>query len=174
MSVTESSGIIIQQMGLQDIAQVELLIVELNLGYWTQKDLEQEIFRTDSITLIAKKEKEIAGFIIARLITNMNAQPNYKSKSTSIKKKSANEFEIYNIAVVENFRRRKIGKLLIKELLKYTVLEKHTILWLEVRESNTPAINFYKSNSFAVCYKRKNFYNNPIEDALVMKYEVVT
>jgi len=39
---------------------------------------------------------------------------------------------------------------------------------LEVRESNTPAINLYKSYDFKLLSKRKDYYTNPREDALVL------
>ena len=41
-------------------------------------------------------------------------------------------------------------------------------LTLEVRAGNTPAINLYKSYGFQAEAVRKNYYQNPVEDALIM------
>ena len=43
---------------------------------------------------------------------------------------------------------------------------------LEVRKSNSPAINFYLKFNFTIAGERKNYYSNPIEDAYVMELEV--
>ena len=43
---------------------------------------------------------------------------------------------------------------------------------LEVRKSNSPAINFYLGFDFKIVGDRKNYYSNPIEDAYVMEHEV--
>jgi len=45
-------------------------------------------------------------------------------------------------------------------------------VWLEVRESNTEAQNFYRLNGFVQVQKRINFYIQPPENALVMRLEL--
>jgi ribosomal-protein-alanine N-acetyltransferase len=73
--------------------------------------------------------------------------------------------------VSKNLRRKQIGKLLINHLLANFAQAGSAVVWLEVRESNISAIDFYKSNSFTFCYKRRNFYTNPNENAIIMKLE---
>jgi ribosomal-protein-alanine N-acetyltransferase len=43
---------------------------------------------------------------------------------------------------------------------------------LEVRKSNSGAIQFYDEFHFHVIGERKNYYSNPIEDAFVMEYQI--
>ena len=45
-------------------------------------------------------------------------------------------------------------------------------IFLEVRESNQVAINFYKKNKFNQISIRKNYYSEPNENAIIMKLEV--
>lgn len=78
------------------------------------------------------------------------------------------EGEITNVVTAPDFRGRGIGKSLLACLLKEG--EKRGILayTLEVRCSNEPAIRLYKSLGFAEEGVRRNFYERPKEDALIM------
>ena len=73
---------------------------------------------------------------------------------------------ITNVAVGPFFRRQGIASALMEELLKK--LDKLSFISLEVRESNLAAINLYTSLGFKEEGKRKNFYDAPKEDALIM------
>ena len=64
--------------------------------------------------------------------------------------------------------RKGYGKILLKETLDALSLP----CVLEVRESNTPAVKLYESFGFELLGKRKNFYSNPTETALIYKREV--
>ncbi len=167
----EQTSIIIQKMDSQDVKQVELMIKEFNLGNWTGEDLDEEIVRENNLSFVAKTNGEIGGFIVARLImfknNNLDLSVCYLEQRNLIA-----EIEIYNLGVAKNYRRKRIGSLLINELLKNASNRHGTIAWLEVRESNISAINFYLANCFVSCYKRKNFYTKPTEDAVVMKLEL--
>ena len=75
---------------------------------------------------------------------------------------------VTNIGVMPKYRRKGIGKRLLEELTQFCVENKLAFLSLEVRPSNTPAINLYKSFGFVSEGIRKNFYSNPKEDGLIM------
>ena len=77
-----------------------------------------------------------------------------------------NEITITNIAIDKVFRHNSIGKIFLNYVLNE--FERYEF-FLEVRESNTPAINLYKYFNFVEIGKRINYYKNPIENALVMK-----
>ena len=57
------------------------------------------------------------------------------------------------------------------QLLKETLAVLNLPCVLEVRESNIPAIKLYESLGFALIGKRKNFYSNPRETALIYKLD---
>ena len=73
---------------------------------------------------------------------------------------------ITNVAVGPSFRRQGVARALMEELIKK--LDTLSFISLEVRESNIAAINLYTSLGFKNEGKRKNFYDAPKEDALIM------
>lgn len=77
------------------------------------------------------------------------------------------EGDITSVAVDGNFRRMGLAQRLIAEFEK--ILPENTEnIFLEVRESNAPAINLYIKCGFEKLSLRKNFYSNPRENAVVM------
>lgn len=75
---------------------------------------------------------------------------------------------IYNIAVKRKYRKFGIGTNIVNELVNYSEIKSLNFLSLEVRKSNTPAINLYSNCGFEKVGNRKNFYTNPLEDAIIM------
>ncbi len=76
--------------------------------------------------------------------------------------------DINNVVVAEAWRGRGIGKQMLSKLMELgreIGIENYT---LEVRVSNTPAINLYESLGFASAGIRPNFYERPREDAMIM------
>ena len=77
------------------------------------------------------------------------------------------EGDITSVAVDENFRRKGLAQRLVAEFVKLLPDSTENI-FLEVRESNAPAINLYEKCGFEKLSVRKNFYINPRENAVVM------
>lgn len=75
---------------------------------------------------------------------------------------------VYNLAVSKDFRGNKIGKKLVKNLICYSKNKNLSFLSLEVRKSNHIAIGLYEKSGFEVVGTRKNFYNFPKEDGIIM------
>ena len=75
---------------------------------------------------------------------------------------------IANIAVSAPWRGRGVGRLLVGSLVGYAQEKKFDFLTLEVRASNEAAISLYRTEGFELVGKRKDFYRNPQEDALLM------
>ena len=78
------------------------------------------------------------------------------------------EAHITNIAVDINSRRKKYGEALLKRILDDCYKEMIKYITLEVRVSNTPAINLYEKYGFSSFGKRKKYYQDNNEDALIM------
>ena len=96
--------------------------------------------------LVAEEGSAVVGFIVARPV-------------------GEREWEILNLAVAPDARRLGIGRQLLGE-----ILERHAgEFFLEVRESNAPARQFYEYAGFQVITRRLEYYNNPVEAAIVMK-----
>lgn len=81
---------------------------------------------------------------------------------------AAGEMEIYNIAVPDAFRRRGHGGALLRYVLARAVQGGMERALLEVRASNAPALALYASAGFTACGRRKGYYSDTGEDALVL------
>jgi ribosomal-protein-alanine N-acetyltransferase len=80
----------------------------------------------------------------------------------------AGEGQITNIAVAPDKRRCGYGRAIVDALIRDAKARDLEQIALEVRASNEAAIALYKSLGFFEAGKRKHFYKNPAEDALVM------
>lgn len=78
------------------------------------------------------------------------------------------EAHLANIAVAPWARRRGCAQTMLDHLLREAYLRGSRMIVLEVRRGNDAAIALYDRNGFVVGGIRKNYYNNPREDALVM------
>lgn len=76
--------------------------------------------------------------------------------------------DLNNIAVLPRCRRRGIAAALLRAFLDEARRRGAEQTLLEVRESNLPAIRLYESHGFTAYGKRKNYYRNPAEDAVLM------
>lgn len=75
---------------------------------------------------------------------------------------------ISSVAVHPDARRQGIGDTLIDALAAKAAELELAFLTLEVRESNAPAIALYAKHGFHPVGKRKNYYDAPKEDAVLM------
>ena len=73
-----------------------------------------------------------------------------------------------NLAVAPELRRGGIGRALMEALIREARGKGASFLTLEVRGSNVPALALYRSLGFFEAGRRKNFYRNPPEDALIL------
>ena len=96
---------------------------------------------------VVTRDGEVAGFLVTR-------------------QTAPGECEILNLAVHPSFRRRGIARMLVNQTLRAAPGE----WFLEVRESNIAGIFFYRSLGFDSVGRRENYYNNPSEAAIVMRF----
>ena len=94
----------------------------------------------------AAKPESIAGFITARV--------------------TADEIEILNLGVAPDARRRGIATTLLKAAMAWGTENQARKAFLEVRASNSAAIQFYERAGFRTLGRRAKYYTSPIEDAL--------
>jgi [ribosomal protein S18]-alanine N-acetyltransferase len=122
-------------------------------AHWREREY-QALFTPDApqrIALIAEAGPgEIRGFAIARCGTG--------------------EWEIENIVVSPQHRRRGIGSALVRQVLKTARDAGARPVLLEVRESNTAARQLYGRLGFAETGRRPAYYSDPVEDALLLRF----
>ncbi len=101
-------------------------------------------------TIVAEANGQVVGLVVTR--------QTYAGDETS-----PLEIEILNLAVAPDFRRLGIASLLLEGLLANSAS-----FFLEVRESNAAAQALYRKFGFVVIGRRPDYYENPMESALVM------
>ncbi len=82
----------------------------------------------------------------------------------------AGEGELHRIAVAPDFRQQKIGSALMEEFLHWVSCHGAGGTWLEVRAGNHAAITLYRKYGFLEAGRRRHYYQNPTEDALMFVY----
>jgi ribosomal-protein-alanine acetyltransferase len=95
----------------------------------------------------AREEGAVLGFIVVRTIDQ--------------------DWEVENIVVDANWRRRGVAMKLLNEIRKSAESENAMKIFLEVRQSNTGARRLYEKCGFKNCGYRGQYYANPVEDAVV-------
>ena len=79
------------------------------------------------------------------------------------------ESEVLNIAVDPAHRGKSLGAMLLDRSLDVAERRGSRSTFLEVRESNEPAIRLYRSRGFEEVSRRRGYYRSPVEDALVLR-----
>lgn len=136
-----------------EFAQDLFEIAEESFEYgspWTVKQFQGILERNNIVLFAAYQEDKIVGFLCG-VCTPFEA-------------------EIYNIVTSKLNQGMGIGTNLIHHLIDLMSQRDVSDLWLEVRENNLEAISFYKNVGFELIGLRKNYYKNPKENALILKY----
>jgi len=80
---------------------------------------------------------------------------------------AAGEWEIENVVVAAGMLRRGIAGELVRELIQRARSEAAPAILLEVRESNLPARRLYEKHGFREVGRRRAYYRDPVEDAIL-------
>lgn len=115
---------------------------------WNIESIEKELSNKLAKYLVALDENKVIGFLGMWVVFD--------------------EGDITNIAVHPEYRKQGIGNLLMDNLITLCKENNINSLTLEVRQSNLPAQNLYKKHGFKEEGIRKNFYDNPKENAIIM------
>jgi len=137
----------------EDIPRLlELARESITASQWMLADYEN-LFTPklvqQSCLLVTEVAGVISGFLVARGLDG--------------------DWEIENIVVTPDLRRHRLGTELMQAFLSHAGGFAVKTVHLEVRESNAPARELYKSLGFAHVGHRKSYYSAPPEDAMVLK-----
>lgn len=116
---------------------------------WSLRHYEQAL-SSGRLALVIEEAGQVKGFLVAIAQTR--------------------EWEIENIAVIGEARRRGLGSHLMGEFLHQIRSNGASQVFLEVRESNLPARALYEKWAFIEAGRRKAYYDNPAEDAVIFKF----
>lgn len=145
----------LEEMSEHDLLEVVAIEETCGLSRWGWDGYRGELGRHETIMLVARllipdgdSGLSILGFVSARVTSDM--------------------LHVNNIGVVEELRRAGIGGRLLGAALKRGTALGARRATLEVRAGNIAAQALYARRGFDVVGRRKNYYRNPQEDALVM------
>ena len=144
-------GIKIRRMTHDDLREVLNIENTCSPAPWSENSFKYEIDNRETILKVAVLHGKIAGYVCLRTILDIT--------------------HVLNIKVLPEFRRRSIGTLLLGNALKELKILKPDFesVTLEVRESNSSAIELYKKFGFKVTGKRIGYYKQPPENAVIME-----
>lgn len=141
-------GLCIRDAVRSDLERLEELEALCFSVPWTREQLESQMPDAQHVFLAAEEDGRVLGY--AGMMTVLD------------------EGYISNVAVAPEARRRGIGRALVTELLRRSEALSLSFVTLEVREHNEPAIALYAGLGFVPAGLRKNYYDSPTENALLM------
>ena len=118
---------------------------------WNEVSVASELENPLSLWLVALDGDRVAGYVGSQSVMG--------------------EADMMNVAVHPDYRRQGIAERLIAALIERLRSNEVYCLLLEVRASNEPAKALYGKLGFAEVGRRKNYYRNPKEDALILRKE---
>ena len=136
----------IQQQPDLDQAIYAVMAAVYPVSPWTQEQIQADLAQDQTWYVLAYDGAEVIGFLAVQ--------------------ENLFEAEVLQIAVKGDYQGQGIASALFAQL----PADKE--IFLEVRESNRPALLFYKKEKFEEIARRKAYYHAPIEDAIVMKREI--
>lgn len=131
-----------------DIPAILEIEKQSNGAPWSERSFRNELQHPYGIFLVAKKLSAVVGYAGAWLVVD--------------------EGHITTVAVDPLHRRQGIGRTLTLEILKRCRERGMLCSTLEVRASNEPAIKLYEALGYVTTARRKGYYPDNQEDALVM------
>jgi len=137
-----------------DLLEVVEIEETTGLSQWGWDAYRAELARPEAVMLVARRSRadvsgrRLDGYIAARI--------------------SADELHINNIGVRPDFQRQGVGRALLCSALDNASARGARLAVLEVRAGNLAARAMYERVGFEVVGERRNYYRQPVEDALVM------
>ncbi len=144
------SSFLIEKMAqchVDDVAKIEKACFSTP---WSENALSEELTNTFARFFVLEEDGQVVGYIGAHNVLG--------------------EVYITNVAVFPKGRGKGYGKALVKFLINEMKKENADFVTLEVRKSNETAISLYEKAGFQIVGSRKDFYEQPKEDALLMTH----
>ena len=140
----------IAPMQLEDIEKVRELEKKI-LSAWSKDHLKDELQQPTGFQFVVsnKKTERILAVIFGRIVVD--------------------EAEILKLSVAEFARNRGLGYQLLDFSVKYCSTRGVKNCFLELRASNEVAQRLYEKRGFVTVGTRKDYYEGPVEDAILMQ-----
>ena len=136
---------LMEEADLDSVAEIEKEIFSLP---WSRNAFADSLKSENTLYVVAEDDGEVKGYCGMYL--------------------SFEEGNITNVAVSPDYRRHQAAYNMLSYIVEIAKEKGITDVFLEVRETNVPAINLYEKLGFKEAGIRKNFYDKPTENALIM------
>ncbi len=143
----------IRLMQAEDVSAIAELEKTCFSDPWSENSIASELKNPLACWLVAVEDGSLAGYVGSQTVLDGS--------------------DMMNIAVAPAYRRKGIAEALVLALCEQLRNRNSICLLLEVRASNTPAISLYEKLDFVQIGRRKNYYRNPKEDALILRKELL-
>ena len=162
--------VILRQIGDCSIRRAEasdlISVMEINLKtlpeHYSDYFYESLLAEIPEAFIVAHVNEKMAGYIMCKTEFGFS---NFK-KLGFVKKG-----HVVSIAVLDEFRRKGIGRVLVEESVKGVRMKKCDEFYLEVRCSNNAAVRLYESLGFVIRQQLNSYYRDG-EDAYLMAIEL--
>ncbi len=145
--------VIIRKAKLSDVPAISRIEVESSNTPWSAKAITHDVTQNEkAYVIVAEKDGERIGYVDAWILSG--------------------EAQLNNIAVLEEYRGQGVGEALLSHLVDYCKENYCQLITLEVRKTNTAAINLYEKFGFTTVSTRRGYYSDNNEDALLMNKEI--
>jgi [ribosomal protein S18]-alanine N-acetyltransferase len=156
---------------LDDLPRIlELERATETAAHWTENDYRAAIAGVDPPRLTEVLVLDDTDSMLVQFADESRFAPEPGIQGYVVAQVLGPELEIENIVIAPGMRRFGLGALLLEHLLKSAQNQGVRKVFLEVRESNTAARKLYEKVGFVVNGKRKSYYREPDEDALMLQY----
>ena len=144
---------VIRRASLDDLRSIFEIDGACSLAaHWSESHYRDVIQQRTRLTLVADDNGNVIAFLVASTATE--------------------EWELENIAVAPRLQRKGVGRALMKALIDHAQGSNASEIRQEIRASNLAAHRLGQSMGFVQEGRRKNYYHDPSEDALLFKYLV--
>ena len=144
----------IRSMLPADVPQIAALERLCFSDPWSEGSVAGELENALSLWLVAEEDGTVRGYIGSQSVPP--------------------DCDILNLAVAPDARRQGLGQQLLQALLDTLHRRGIERVFLEVRPTNVPARALYAALGFEEIGRRKEYYVNPVEDALILRKELLS
>lgn len=160
--MTEQSSTIIRRFDLKDLDQVITINKETLPENYPERFFRTIFAELPSAFQVCQLDGIILGYTMARIETGLSHYSIFHR---------AKKGHTVSIAVKPAYRRKGIAKRLLKESITAMINQGITELFLEVRVSNTAAVNLYKTMEFEIIKEIRHYYRDH-ESAYLMARKI--
>ena len=135
-------------MTIDDVDEVYVVEEDCFVDPWSKESIRKELKNNLARYLVAQLDDKIVGYVGVWFVVD--------------------EGHITNVAVHSDYRGKKVGDKLVKQMVELCKENNIVAMTLEVRASNIVAQNLYKKYGFKMGGIRKEYYSDNKEDAIIM------